>query len=168
MTVTVFNRTNGAFEFPYNTTKGKTAMSHGDIDYCTLAPNFTTAIPEEIFEQVKSHPLFAFNSARGYFHVVKREDLKITGATENGMLKVDDPVFGEGLTVSDFKDLQKKDKRYVPSIDFLMNFRGVGKATAEKILNTMPNGGWQDFTTMKSAIRDLPGCKEIDWTETKL
>lgn len=170
--VTVLNRTAGAYDFPYVDPKGgyekNLGMNMPNVCYCTLAPNITTAIPEYVFALIKNHPLFVQLAKKGQFQVLQREDLKITGATKNGLLMVDDPIFGEGLTVVDYEQAHKKNKAYVPSKDFLMQFKGVGKTTAEKILNAMPDGGWKDFTAMKSAVNQLPGCGDIDWSETKL
>ena len=175
MPVTLLNRTNGAYEFPYidvkvkgKLEKDKISSKLSDICHCTLAPNYTTAIPDEIFEQIKVHPNFSHLCATGKFHIVKREDLKIKGTTPQGLLVVNDPIFGDDLTLSDFDTIHQKSKNYTPSADFLMQFKGVSKTVANKILNHMPESGWDNFTAMQQAVKDLPGCGDVDWTETKL
>jgi len=167
-TVTIFSNLKGGLDLPYtqgvkNTENLNNHQLSNCLKYITLIPGYTTTIPQEAYDQIKINPIYQQLDRQGDLMVVDDKALKIT-PDKYGKLEVKERGKSNAPIVS-HQDLQTINKKYVPNIDFLTQFKGVGKSTANDILNSMPENGWDNFSDMKTRLQLLPKFKNIDFSQ---
>jgi hypothetical protein len=125
-----------------------------------ILPDYNFNVDETKFELIKRHPIIKQYLKEQILNIVSNLNANIVGI-ENG-LKIVDTKLKEGAVVTDNSVVNSSSlPKFVPTKDRLLAYHGVTKVIANRILNAMPDGGWNS----KSEFLTDPkvSALEIDW-----
>ncbi len=131
----------------------------------TILPDYNFKVDAQKFEHLKSHPVMQTYLDRGTLMKVTDIKAKIEGQ-ENG-LNIVDTALKEGAVVTDSKVVESSEAiAYIPTKDRLLGYHGVTKVIANRILASMPDGGWKSKADFLADPK--VAAFEIDWASSNL
>jgi hypothetical protein len=131
----------------------------------TLLPDYNFNVDSKLMEKAKKHPVIQQYILDGLIKPGVAIDAQIKGQ-ENGLNIVDTPLKEGAIVTNNDVVNSSESPKYAPTKDRLISYHGVTKVIANRMLASMPSGGW----TSKAAFLSDPNISkfEIDWSEENL
>lgn len=136
----------------------------GNLVNLTILPDYNINLDARKFAVIKKHPAIQYFLETGQLQEVAHINPKIAGEAKG--LNVVDTNLKETAMVVDQNLVYDHNIKFKPTKDKLTSYHGVTPAIATKLLENMPEGGWQD---KKSFLNDPNVSQlEIDWNPSNL